>query len=191
MDLFSSLLVVAATSSATDAKASNDATSCGAPPTGPREPRSFAEALAILRGPRRQAVAFLISALTSPFLVCAVAAGALAMHMAPSWRQLLLWGALTSVFAGVIPFLVVYLLYLRGGVADMHVAERRKRWIPLGASFVSGIVGLIALWAEVWSRLPAAGMILDGTSRASLRSWVLGSFWTGKSGSFQEASCKG
>jgi len=69
------------------------------------------------------------------------------MHMAPSWRDLLVWGALTSLFAGVIPFLVVFLMYRRGRVADMHVAERGKRWIPLGASFVSGIVGLTALWA--------------------------------------------
>ena len=111
------------------------------------EPRSLAEALAILAGPRRDAVAFLISALTSPFLVCAVAAGALAMHLAPSWREILLWGAFTSVLAGVVPFLIVYLMYARGRVGDMHVAERRRRWIPLGACIASGFLGLLALWA--------------------------------------------
>jgi len=107
----------------------------------------LAEALDILRGPRRDAIAFLISALTSPFLVCAVAAGALAIHLAPSWREILLWGVFTSMFAGVFPFLIVYLMYVRGRVGDMHVAERRQRWIPLGASIVSGVLGLFSLWA--------------------------------------------
>jgi hypothetical protein len=143
MDLFSSFLVVAATASATDAKASNDVASSD----GPVEPRSLAEALAILTGPRRDAVAFLISALTSPFLVCAVAAGALAIHLAPSWREILLWGSFTSVLAGVVPLLIVYLMYARGRVGDMHVAERRRRWIPLGACIGSGCLGLLALWA--------------------------------------------
>jgi len=134
----------------------------------------LAEALAILRGPRRQAVAFLISALTSPFLVCAVAAGALAMHMAPSWHELFVWGALTSLFAGVIPFLVVYLMYRRGGVADMHVAERRRRWIPLGASFVSGVVGLAAL-AAVGAPLELSALVGAYLVNAAL--FILVSCW--------------
>jgi hypothetical protein len=69
------------------------------------------------------------------------------MHMAPSWREVVLWGAFTSLFAGVLPFLVVYLMYARGRVGDMHVAERRKRWIPLGTSVISGLLGLGSLWA--------------------------------------------
>jgi hypothetical protein len=51
------------------------------------------------------------------------------------------------VFAGVVPFLFVYFMFLRGGVGDLHVAERKRRWIPLGASILSGILGLVALWS--------------------------------------------
>ena len=72
--------------------------------------------------------------------------GALAIRLAPSWREILIWGLYTSVFAGVFPFLFVYLMYLRGRVSDLHVAQRERRWIPLGASVVSGLLGLVALW---------------------------------------------
>ena len=74
MDLFSNLFVVAATSSATDANASTECTSC--PDEAPSEavgPRSLGDVARILRGPPRDAVAFVVSALASPFLVCAVA----------------------------------------------------------------------------------------------------------------------
>jgi len=96
------------------------------------------------------------------------------MHVAPSWREILLWGAFTSLFAGVIPFLVVYLMYLRGGVADMHVAERRKRWIPLGASLLSGILGLFSLWAvDAPLRLSA----LVGAYLVNAVLFIVVSFW--------------
>jgi len=68
------------------------------------------------------------------------------MRLAPSWREILLWGVFTAAFAGVFPFLIVYFMYLRGRVSDIHVAERERRWIPLSASVVSGVLGLIALW---------------------------------------------
>jgi hypothetical protein len=142
MDLFSSFLVVAAAAPAAEANSSNESPS----EPGPAEPRSLAEAAEILRGPRREALAFLISALTSPFLVCAVAGGALAMRLAPSWREILLWGGVTALFSGVVPFLCVWVLYRRGHVRDMHVAQRERRWIPLGASVLSGLLGLLALW---------------------------------------------
>ncbi|MGQ9730053.1 MAG: hypothetical protein ACUVX8_02150 [Candidatus Zipacnadales bacterium] len=147
MDLFSSFFVVAATRSATDAKASTNGTSDYQRDT-PQfiEVRSLRDIGRIMRGPHRDAAAFVISALTSPFLVCAVAAGALAMRLAPAWGATLLWGIFTSLFAGVLPFLLVSWLCHCGQVADLHVANRRQRWIPLGASVLSGLFGLLALW---------------------------------------------
>jgi hypothetical protein len=83
--------------------------------------------------------------LSSPFLVCAVVGGALAVKLASSWREIALWGAMGSLLAGVLPFVVVFLLLHRGRVKDIHVAQREQRWIPLGAAIVSGISGLSAL----------------------------------------------
>lgn len=83
--------------------------------------------------------------MSSPFLVCAVTGGALAVKLASSWREIALWGAMGSVLAGVVPFAVVFLLLRMGSVADIHVAQRERRWIPLGAAFLSGLFGLAAL----------------------------------------------
>lgn len=151
MDLFSSLFVVAATSSATDANESTDEASdegLGSTPDDvepSREANSLADARRLLSGPPRDALAFLISALTSPFLVCVVAAGALAADLAGSWTEVLVWGIMAGVFAGVVPFLIVYAMFRRGKLTDMHVAVKEQRWVPLGASILSGTLGLAAL----------------------------------------------
>ncbi len=108
-------------------------------------PRSPAELLQVFRSSARDGWAFLISALSSPFLVCAVTGGALAVKLASSWREIALWGVMGSVLAGVVPFVVVFLLLRRGRVADIHVAERERRWIPLGTAILSGVSGLAAL----------------------------------------------
>jgi hypothetical protein len=153
MPFFLSLFLVAAASSAADANASTDEPSdtCGDQPSDddrpPTVPRSLGDARALLAGPPREALAFLISALTSPFLVCAAAAGALAIELATSWTEVLVWGAMASIFAGVLPFVIVLVLFLRGRISDMHVAVKEQRWVPLGASMMSGVFGLVALRA--------------------------------------------
>jgi hypothetical protein len=55
-----------------------------------------------------------------------------------------LWGVLAALFAGVVPFGVVWVLMRRGRVTDIHVAQKERRWLPLGAAFLSGGVALAA-----------------------------------------------
>jgi hypothetical protein len=69
----------------------------------------------------------------------------LAVDLASSWEETALWGAMGAVLAGVVPFAVCFLLLRRGSVEDIHVADRTRRWIPLGAAMASGILGLLAL----------------------------------------------
>ena len=160
MDLFVSLFVVAATAPATEANESTEDASCPAgagepsdPSSAPEAaevpgaflPRSLAELRRIFQGPPAGIIAFTISALTSPFLVCTVVGAALAVRFATSWREVLVWGGLAALFAGVIPFAVVMLLMQRGRVSDIHVAERERRWIPFGAAVLSGALAIVAL----------------------------------------------
>jgi len=67
------------------------------------------------------------------------------MKLAPSWRETALWGAMGAVLAGVVPLAVCFLLLRRGSVEDIHVADRSRRWIPLGTAMTSGVLGLLAL----------------------------------------------
>jgi hypothetical protein len=161
---------VAATSSATDANESTDHA-----PDPVFYPSSPAELLQVFRTPSRDGLAFLISALSSPFLVCAAAGGALAIKLASSWHEVALWGAMGSVLAGVVPFVVVFLLFRRGKVGDIHVAERERRWVPLGAAMLSGVLGLAALRAM---GTPLQLQALGGAYLANATAFALVSlFW--------------
>ena len=144
----------------------------GAP--APANPRSIADGRRLLAGPPRDALAFLISALTSPFLVCAVAAGALASALADSWKDVLVWGLMASVFAGVVPFLIVLAFFLKGRISDMHVAVKEQRWVPLGASILSGVLGLIALRAV---NAPVALLALTAGYLANAVVFIIVSFF--------------
>ncbi len=140
MEFFSSLLVGAATASDTEANESTDEASVEQP-----APRSLADLRRCLQGSPPDVLAFLISALTSPFLVCTVVGAALGARFASSWREVVAWGGLAALFAGLIPFGVVVLLLLRGRVTDIHVAQRERRWVPLGAAALSGALSVVVL----------------------------------------------
>jgi hypothetical protein len=165
MDLFSSFFVVAATASATEANESTEETS-----DAESFPRSWADVRRCFHGSAADALAFTISALTSPFLVCTVMAGALAAKLAPSWREIVLWGGLAAVSAGVVPFGVVHLLLRRGNVSDYHVAQRERRWAPLGAAILSGVLALISLHLL---RTPTALQALAGAYLVSAAAFTL------------------
>ena len=131
---------MAATASATEA---NEST--GDASVEDRYPRSLADLRRCLQAPIADVLALTISALTSPFLVCTVVGAALAIRFASSWQQLVAWGGLAALFAGLIPFGVVLLLLRQGQVTDIHVSQRERRWLPLGAAALSGALSLVAL----------------------------------------------
>ncbi len=89
--------------------------------------------------------AFLVSAVTSPFLVTGVTALVVVSAMRPTLGQLLLWVAIAGVFGAVLPFGAVYVLWRTGRVTDMHVAVRSQRTLPLTATLLSAAVGVATL----------------------------------------------
>lgn len=138
------------------------------------ETHSLAEAAVLAKASRLDALAFVISVVTSPFLVCTIAAGALAMHLAPSLREGLVWGVLTGLFAGIVPFLLVYFMYATGHVSDLHVAQRERRYLPLSASVLSGGIGLVALWS-VDAPLSLSALVVAYILNATV--FIVVSFW--------------
>lgn len=91
--------------------------------------------------------AFVVSALTSPFLVTALTAASVVWFLQPSLRELVLWVAIAAAFSALIPFFVVFVLWRSGRVADMHVAVREQRTIPLAAAIISAVAGIAVLRA--------------------------------------------
>lgn len=96
---------------------------------------------------RRDRFAFVVSAITSPFLVTGLTALAVAWLLHPTWLDILIWGGITGLSTAVVPFLIVFLLWRTGHVTDMHVALREQRAIPFIGALVSAACGLVALRA--------------------------------------------
>lgn len=98
--------------------------------------------------PRRwlDRVAFVISALSSPFLVTGVTVVLVVLLLRPTVAQLVLWMALAGFFSAVLPFLAVWALWRARRVTDMHVALREQRAIPFVATLGSGAIGVVLLY---------------------------------------------
>lgn len=93
-----------------------------------------------------QALAQVISAVTSPFIVTAVTVTCAVILLRPPVGELLLWAAISVVFAAAIPLLVVHRLWRQGRVTDLHVAIRRQRRRPFAAALLSGSAGVVILY---------------------------------------------
>ncbi len=98
----------------------------------------------------------------------------MASALADSWKDVLVWGLMASVFAGVVPFLIVLAFFLKGRISDMHVAVKEQRWVPLGASILSGVLGLIALRAV---NAPVALLALTAGYLANAVVFIIVSFF--------------
>lgn len=90
-------------------------------------------------------IAFLVSAITSPFLVVGVTAVLLVVALRPGWVDLLVWAGILGFFSAVVPFLAVYVMWRAGRVTDMHVALREQRTVPFAAALISVSVGVAVL----------------------------------------------
>ncbi|HEY3396471.1 MAG TPA: hypothetical protein VGM19_02330 [Armatimonadota bacterium] len=97
------------------------------------------------RGPA-DLLAHLVSVATSPFIVSGITGVLLAILLHATLAEALLWAAICVVFAAVIPFAVVYLLWRAGAVTDLHVAQRGQRVVPFAATLFSAAAGLVVLY---------------------------------------------
>lgn len=98
--------------------------------------------------PRRSLdrLAFVISALSSPFLVTGVTVVLVVLLLRPTVTQLVLWMGIAGLFSAVLPFLAVWTLWKARRVTDMHVALREQRAIPFVATLGSGAIGVALLY---------------------------------------------
>ncbi|MFG3253274.1 hypothetical protein [Streptomyces sp. NPDC048172] len=56
------------------------------------------------------------------------------------------WGLFAALFCGIIPITIVQLGVRRGSLTDKHVRVRKQRIVPLAASLVSVVVGIVLLY---------------------------------------------
>ncbi|MCE7081727.1 hypothetical protein [Streptomyces sp. ST2-7A] len=55
------------------------------------------------------------------------------------------WGLLAALFCGVIPLIIIRLGVRRGKLTDKHVRVRKQRIVPLTATLVSVVTGIVLL----------------------------------------------
>ena len=93
-----------------------------------------------------QYLAFAVSAASSPYVVTGAIVVVAVALLRPNLPQLLLWGAICVLTGAVIPFLIVYALWRKQRLTDMHVAVREQREIPFAAALGSGALGVATLY---------------------------------------------
>lgn len=56
------------------------------------------------------------------------------------------WGLFAALFCGVIPIAIVQFGVRRGSLTDKHVRIRKQRMVPLAASLLSVVTGIVLLY---------------------------------------------
>ncbi len=91
-------------------------------------------------------VAFYISALSSPYIFVIVIPLLVIAHYANSTTKSISWAFLWVMFAGLIPFLFIYLGVKQGRYSDIHLAKREQRGGPFLVSIASSLLLLMLLF---------------------------------------------
>lgn len=91
-------------------------------------------------------LAFILSALASPFLVLPIFAIAVAARCSANRAQFLLWALLGAFFSTGIPFLYILIGVKTGRITDMHVREREQRNGPFIVALFSSAAGAALLY---------------------------------------------
>lgn len=90
-------------------------------------------------------LAFALSALCSPYVVTVVTVLLVVWFLHLTLRQLVCYGAIAATTGALIPFGIVYALWRRQHLTDIHVAVRTQRAVPFVAALASGSLGVVAL----------------------------------------------
>lgn len=104
----------------------------------------------------RDAAAFTLSALLSPYLVIPFGTLFVIASRFASRRDALWWTAASIFFSTFVPAAYVVIQWRRGKITDVHVMEREQRGGPFFVAIVSAALGTITLRAvgaplPVWS----------------------------------------
>lgn len=101
-----------------------------------------------------------VSTATSPYVVAGVIGALAVLILQPTWGQLLLWGGIAVCTGAVVPFLIVYSLWRKQRLTDMHVRLRTQRTVPFVAALASACAGLVLLqWAQAPAQLLALAAV--------------------------------
>ena len=90
-------------------------------------------------------IAFLFSALLSPYLVIPFGTVGIVYVQSSSRRQFLLWTFVSVLFSTIVPALYVVLQIWRGKITDVHVMEREQRSGPFVVAVISSALGALVL----------------------------------------------
>ena len=113
----------------------------------------------------------LISHLMNPVMVALVVFGA-----AVTVANNTVWiGVLGVLFYGIVPAIALGLLYKKGIIADIYLAERQQRGPILLWGTLCYLVGLGVLY---WAAAPRVALIIGGTfCSTALLVWGVNRFW--------------
>jgi membrane-associated phospholipid phosphatase len=73
----------------------------------------------------------LVSDVVSPPIVWAIMVIPVALQYSSTARQALGWAALYGVFVSLLPILFIAVMVKKGKIGDIHMKERRERYLPL------------------------------------------------------------
>lgn len=121
------------------------------------------------------AIAFLFSALLSPYIVIPVGTVAIVYQQSHSRKEFLLWTFVSVLFSTIIPAAYVLLQMARGKITDVHVMEREQRSGPFVVAVLSSGLGALGLYMMGAPRVVwGIGLVL--LFNGAILLWIT-SFW--------------
>ncbi|PQV62567.1 hypothetical protein B1R32_1284 [Abditibacterium utsteinense] len=121
--------------------------------------------------PRRtpaDSLAFVLSAVLSPYLVIPFGTLGIIYARSPS-EKFLLWAAISIFFSTALPVIYVLIGMARGTISDVHVMERSQRGGPFAVAILGGFVA-----AYVLHRLQASPSVWGLSLLLSINGLVIG-----------------
>lgn len=108
-----------------------------------REARSIGVRLRKRRGPA-DSLAFLLSAILSPYLVIPVGTMGIIYARAPG--EFWVWAGISLLFSTFLPLVYILVGMWRGTISDVHVMEREQRGGPFVVAITGGFVAAFVLF---------------------------------------------
>jgi membrane-associated phospholipid phosphatase len=95
--------------------------------------------------PRRFSWARVVSDIVSPPIVWSVVVLPIALQYSRTTEQALVWSGIYGIFVSLLPILFVALMVWWGKIGDMHMQERRERFLPFLVSIFCTVIAIVIL----------------------------------------------
>lgn len=113
-------------------------------PVSSSPPRRAAQGIGALLRRAADALAFLLSAVLSPYIVIPV--GTMGIIYARAPNEFWVWAGISLLFSTVLPLLYILIGMARGTISDLHVMEREQRGGPFVVAIAGGFVAGFVLF---------------------------------------------